>query len=326
MARRRHGRLGAPNGGKSRGRRRGHRDASVSVPVAPRPTAREPNHHQEDEDGATGSCPRCLLNLPDETLLVIMEYGGASAIGRLAQTCQRLAALGRDDTLWRHLCLSIPDGPSSVWDGAPHPRRGWRWIYRANAVCLWLVAKSEPVGWAYIEYGCDTRYAGEWSHGQPHGYGRGISDHGLFVRTIQGRWKDGVPHGFCIEHINGQESGRGNYHDGKLHGMGKTTYSPGWTYEGHSRHGARHGVGTERYPDGSLYRGQFQWNERHGNGVLTLRDGTALRGSWAHDAFVVESVDALWSLVGSATDALQAADADQEFWLCRRYILPVFLP
>ncbi|AVK75340.1 F-box domain containing protein [Pandoravirus quercus] len=293
MARRRHGRPGASNSGKSRGRRRGPRDVLASVPGVPRPTAGKLKHHRGD-DGAPGSCPRCLMDLPNEILLVIMEHGGAHVVGCLAQTCRRLAILGRDDTLWRRLCFLDPS--ELAWealDCVPHPRRGWRWLYRAHTICV-DVTMPFTVGWGYIPYALETRYAGEWSYGTPCGYGYGTYRlHDGLPRLLQGRWKDGVPHGFCIQYTEGREVGRGCYRNGERHGMWKVEFTPGWSYEGPFRNGLHRGMGVERYADGGHYRGHFYKGFRQGQGTLTLPDGTTRCGRWKGDSLVVALPPAL---------------------------------
>lgn len=227
-----------------------------------------------------------LLNLPDELLLMVMEYGGVGITGRLACTCRRLLNLGRDDNLWKRLCI-LKDDPD-MEHFVPHPHWDWRWLYRAH-IYRPCVTADLVLGSAW--YNRDgVSYAGEWLDGRPHGYGRttDCSDYGLFTR--QGYWKNGRAHGYCIVQRDYEETCRGEFRRDKMHGTVRFTDEWGVVYEGEARRGKMHGTGTARYTGGGHYRGQFRHGVRHGHGTLTWPDGRTETGRWEDDAIVPEAV------------------------------------
>lgn len=227
-----------------------------------------------------------LLNLPDELLLMVMEYGGAGIAGRLACTCRRLLNLALDDNLWKRLC-TLKDDPD-MEHFVPHPHWDWRWLYRAH-VYRPCATPDLVLGSAWYNR-AGVSYAGEWANGRPHGYGRttDCGDWGLFTR--QGYWRYGRMHGYCIVQRNYQETCRGEFRHGKMHGTVRFTGEAGVVYEGEARRGEKHGTGTMRYIDGGHYRGQFRRGVRHGHGTLTWPDGRTETGQWEDDAIVPETV------------------------------------
>ena len=58
----------------------------------------------------------------------------------------------------------------------------------------------------------------------------------------------------------------GEFKNGKMHGLGKYTWSDGSFYEGELKDGKRHGAGLFVRSDGRVYEGMWKEDMRHGRG------------------------------------------------------------
>lgn len=107
-------------------------------------------------------------------------------------------------------------------------------------------------------------YKGRWAQGQPHGYGRKDSGHGLIY---EGEWQRGLRHGCGT--LRKKLAGRA---------CQQRVYVGAWVQD------ARCGEGKQYYDDGSVYFGQWQHNVRHGRGIQWYADGRIYLGEWLQDA------------------------------------------
>ncbi len=70
----------------------------------------------------------------------------------------------------------------------------------------------------------------------------------------------------------------GEFHDGRLNGLGITEQSDGTQYRGQWQAGIWHGVGAYRDPTGPRYTGEFVNGRADGLGVLFLQNGDRYEG------------------------------------------------
>ncbi|XP_033102971.1 MORN repeat-containing protein 4-like [Anneissia japonica] len=73
---------------------------------------------------------------------------------------------------------------------------------------------------------------------------------------------------------------RGEWLEGKRHGVGHLRLRDGSTYTGHFEHGLSSGTGVMVFSDGSRYEGEFVQGKFHGMGVFTRSDGMVFEGEF----------------------------------------------
>lgn len=73
---------------------------------------------------------------------------------------------------------------------------------------------------------------------------------------------------------------RGQWDEGRRHGLGVLRWSDGTIYEGELREDQSRGYGVETYADGGVYSGQFVDDSRCGFGVYAFADGRTFAGGW----------------------------------------------
>ncbi len=73
---------------------------------------------------------------------------------------------------------------------------------------------------------------------------------------------------------------RGEWHQNKLHGTAKVTYSDGETYWGEYKDHNSEGYGTEEWSSGNRYIGQYMQDVKHGYGIYSLPDGEVYQGQF----------------------------------------------
>ncbi|KAF2974184.1 hypothetical protein EK904_013757 [Melospiza melodia maxima] len=66
---------------------------------------------------------------------------------------------------------------------------------------------------------------------------------------------------------------------------GSFTYSNGEEYRGEWKEGRRHGIGQLTFADGTAYVGHFENGLFHGCGVLTFSDGSRYEGEFVQGKF-----------------------------------------
>ena len=79
---------------------------------------------------------------------------------------------------------------------------------------------------------------------------------------------------------------KGEWIDGKKHGVGAYVYPSGSSYEGEWKLNAKDGVGVYTYAKGGSYAGEFKRGAFHGIGVRALRTGVVKAGAWEENEFV----------------------------------------
>ncbi|OWK62291.1 MORN repeat-containing protein 4 [Lonchura striata] len=78
---------------------------------------------------------------------------------------------------------------------------------------------------------------------------------------------------------NGEEY-RGEWKEGRRHGIGQLTFADGTAYVGHFENGLFHGCGVLTFPDGSRYEGEFVQGKFNGVGVFTRCDNMTFEGEF----------------------------------------------
>ncbi|KAM6347957.1 MORN repeat-containing protein 4 isoform 1-T1 [Alca torda] len=78
---------------------------------------------------------------------------------------------------------------------------------------------------------------------------------------------------------NGEEY-RGEWKEGRRHGIGQLTFSDGTAYVGHFENGLFHGCGVLTFSDGSRYEGEFVQGKFSGVGVFTRCDNMTFEGEF----------------------------------------------
>ena len=71
--------------------------------------------------------------------------------------------------------------------------------------------------------------------------------------------------------------------DGKMHGVGKLTWSTGAVYEGEWLNNKINGSGTYKKADGSVYVGSWKDGMKNGTGLLTWMNGDVYEGEYMQD-------------------------------------------
>ena len=92
----------------------------------------------------------------------------------------------------------------------------------------------------------------------------------------------GLYHGSGVLALLNGNVYRGQFADGKFHGVGTYSFkATGTSYEGEFREGQPEGKGKEDYADGSVYVGEFRKGERDGEGRMDYGgDRGAYEGGW----------------------------------------------
>ncbi|XP_014741480.1 PREDICTED: MORN repeat-containing protein 4 isoform X1 [Sturnus vulgaris] len=78
---------------------------------------------------------------------------------------------------------------------------------------------------------------------------------------------------------NGEEY-RGEWKEGRRHGIGQLTFADGTAYVGHFENGLFHGCGVLTFSDGSRYEGEFVQGKFNGVGVFTRCDNMTFEGEF----------------------------------------------
>ncbi|XP_065699561.2 MORN repeat-containing protein 4 isoform X1 [Patagioenas fasciata] len=78
---------------------------------------------------------------------------------------------------------------------------------------------------------------------------------------------------------NGEEY-RGEWKEGRRHGVGQLTFADGTAYMGHFENGLFHGCGVLTFSDGSRYEGEFVQGKFNGVGVFTRFDNMTFEGEF----------------------------------------------
>ncbi|XP_027764182.1 MORN repeat-containing protein 4 isoform X1 [Empidonax traillii] len=76
------------------------------------------------------------------------------------------------------------------------------------------------------------------------------------------------------------EEYRGEWKEGRRHGIGQLTFSDGTAYVGHFENGLFHGCGVLTFSDGSRYEGEFVQGKFNGVGVFTRCDNMTFEGEF----------------------------------------------
>ncbi|KAG9393529.1 MORN repeat [Carpediemonas membranifera] len=99
-------------------------------------------------------------------------------------------------------------------------------------------------------------------------------------KQYKGEWKDGKKHGVGIQIYKNGDKYEGEWADNKPSGHGIYSKPAGppvagkkrqyrVIYDGDWQNGRRHGFGTLNYPDGSCYQGEWADGQREGYGIFT---------------------------------------------------------
>ncbi len=122
--------------------------------------------------------------------------------------------------------------------------------------------------------------------------------------TYKGEWKDGRMHGVGEYNFATGEKYIGEFSNGQLSGQGRFYYRNGTVYEGRFANGRRNGSGTMTYPDGSRYEGNWIADKKSGYGKCYYADGRTYRGMF---------------LDGDMTDGFMTVKNEQGVWENMRY-------
>lgn len=76
------------------------------------------------------------------------------------------------------------------------------------------------------------------------------------------------------------EEYRGEWKEGRRHGIGQLTFADGTAYVGHFENGLFHGCGVLSFADGSRYEGEFVQGKFSGVGVFTRYDNMTFEGEF----------------------------------------------
>ncbi|XP_066046678.1 MORN repeat-containing protein 4 isoform X2 [Chamaea fasciata] len=76
------------------------------------------------------------------------------------------------------------------------------------------------------------------------------------------------------------EEYRGEWKEGRRHGIGQLTFADGTAYVGHFENGLFHGCGVLTFSDGSRYEGEFVQGKFNGVGVFTRCDNMTFEGEF----------------------------------------------
>jgi len=121
----------------------------------------------------------------------------------------------------------------------------------------------------------------------PHGFGAAFTASG--EETARGQWEHGVLHGTVERAIlPGGLEYSGSFSRGQRHGQGRCLWTEdGSSYTGDWQHGVQQGLGRQVLPDGHSYEGEFAADQPHGLGAMWDPEGQLLVcGSWAHSDLV----------------------------------------
>lgn len=96
--------------------------------------------------------------------------------------------------------------------------------------------------------------------------------------VYRGEYREGRFHGMGrLEWPSGARY-VGQFERGQMHGLGRMTERNGSVYEGSFAHGLPQGAGRRRYPGGARYEGQFRNGLPNGRGVFVYRTGDVYFG------------------------------------------------
>mmetsp|Transcript_5248 Transcript_5248/g.11695 ORF Transcript_5248/g.11695 Transcript_5248/m.11695 type:complete len:228 (-) Transcript_5248:118-801(-) len=73
---------------------------------------------------------------------------------------------------------------------------------------------------------------------------------------------------------------KGEFQDGRMHGVGTYSWRDGRTYFGHWRKGLMHGHGQFCWPDGRKFQGRYVNGAKEGTGIFKWADGSKYCGRW----------------------------------------------
>ncbi|XP_071484586.1 alsin-like [Diadema antillarum] len=135
----------------------------------------------------------------------------------------------------------------------------------------------------------DAVYEGTWLNGKPNGKGILRWPDG---KKYTGNFLQGLQQGHGVLTIPGpdpsqQEVYEGQWHDGRMHGVGVLRYHNGSVYQGEFQDGVLHGHGTLQIGNTAvqdIYIGEWRNGKRHGYGVIDDNSrGEKYMGMWHDD-------------------------------------------
>jgi len=215
--------------------------------------------------------------LPAEILVHLFSFLSGKEICQLRCTSSELNRLGKDETLWKAICMREFGTITNRFFQNPF-NKTWEWLYKSKAITY--SSKDDIKDGAVCCYNTkECRYEGEWKNKELDGYGIEL-------------WADGEEYeGWSTQgRLNGY--GRASYTSGDtytglwkngLRAGGVYIWSDGWRYEGDYQDGKLTGRGMLLFKNGSKYTGQWEDGERHGYGVMLYFDGSRYEGEWKHD-------------------------------------------
>ncbi|XP_063964083.1 MORN repeat-containing protein 4-like [Lytechinus pictus] len=90
----------------------------------------------------------------------------------------------------------------------------------------------------------------------------------------KGEWLEGKRHGVGELYLSDGSKYSGQFDSGLCSGHGTLLFADGSRYEGQFQQGRFDGLGVFTRPDGMLFEGEFKQGKVNGLGLLTFADGT----------------------------------------------------
>lgn len=126
-------------------------------------------------------------------------------------------------------------------------------------------------------WGEGTRYAGEFAHGQKHGFGTYRWADGS---VYEGQWSRNMIEGDGAYSATDGRCFKGQWRESVIHGFGRYLWPGGRWYSGHYVLDQKHGFGTFHWPDGRKYEGFWADGKQDGLGRLTTKAGSTRLSFW----------------------------------------------
>jgi hypothetical protein len=99
----------------------------------------------------------------------------------------------------------------------------------------------------------------------------------------KGEFWEGKMHGIGKYSYDNGNLYEGEWRDDKRHGQGKFITATGGLYEGEWKDDMMHGPGKLAYPNGNVYEGEWKDDKRYGHGKFIFSDGSLYEGAWKND-------------------------------------------
>ena len=124
----------------------------------------------------------------------------------------------------------------------------------------------------------DTQYTGDWLEGKRHGRGELVEPEGVY----RGEFHTGRVHGMGEYQYRDGHVYKGEWVDDLYEGNGSYFLPSGAKFEGQWQRGLPHGRGTFQFDPQHCYVGEWSKGRRHGKGKYTS-EGFTYQGEWGYD-------------------------------------------